>query len=63
VLGWEGGRLATLPGGCRVGIRLAADARASAEMRAALAGQKELLSNDSKLKVISPKIAEILIGY
>ncbi len=63
VLGWEGGRFARLAGGCRIGIRLAADTAASAEMRAVVTGQQEFHSSDSKLKAINPKIAEILVGY
>ena len=60
VAGWEGGALSALPGGCKVGIRLAADSKAAA---GATAGDKELLSNDASLKAIKPAIAEILIGY
>ena len=30
VLGWEGGALTSLPGGCKVGVRLAADSKAAA---------------------------------
>ena len=29
VLGWEGGALTSLPGGCKVGVRLAADSKAA----------------------------------
>ena len=61
VLGWEGGALMSLPGGCKVGVRLTSDA--PAESREAVSGEKELLSNDAKLKAIKPKVAEILIGY
>ena len=60
VAGWEGGALTSLPGGCKVGIRLAADSKAAAS---ATAGDKELLSNDASLKAIKPAVAEILIGY
>jgi hypothetical protein len=60
VADWEGGALSALPGGCKVGIRLAADSKAAA---GATAGDKELLSNDASLKAIKPAVAEILIGY
>ena len=35
VLDWQGGALASLPGGCKVGIRLAADRKAAADALAA----------------------------
>jgi len=59
VTGWEGGQLASLPGGCRIGVKLAADAKAAA----GLTGDKELRSNDPALKAAKPAIAEILVGY
>jgi hypothetical protein len=63
VLGWEGGALTSLPGGCKVGIRLVADSKAPEDARGAVAGQKELLSNDANWRAIKPTVAEILIGY
>ena len=63
VLGWEGGALSTLPGGCKVGIRLIADQKASEEARNAVNGDGELLSNDASLRAVKPTVAEILIGY
>ena len=63
VTGWEGGGLASLPGGCKVGMRLVADSKASQEARSAVTGDKELLSNDPNVRAVKPTIAEILIGY
>jgi len=63
VVGWEGGALATLPGGCKIGIRLFADPKAPENARSAAAGDKELLSNDPKMLAVKPTIGEILIGY
>jgi hypothetical protein len=63
VTGWEGGALTSLPGGCKVGIRLTADSKAPPDARGALNGQKELLSNDANLRAVKPTVAEILIGY
>ena len=63
VLGWEGGALSSLPGGCKVGIRLAADGKASPDARSAVAGDKQLLSNDASVVAVKPSVAEILIGY
>jgi hypothetical protein len=54
VADWQGGALDKLPGGCKVGVQLTADAD--------LAG-KELLSNDAGLRAAKPKVSEILIGY
>jgi hypothetical protein len=65
VLGWEGGALSTLPGGCKVGLRLAADDKAADEARNAVGGEgdKELLSSDPNVRAVKPKVVEILIGY
>ena len=63
VLGWEGGALSTLPGGCKVGIRLLADSKASADARSAATGDKEFLSNDATVLALKPSVGEILIGY
>jgi len=63
VVGWEDGALSTLPGGCKVGIRLMADRKAPDEARKAAAGDKELLSNDAGVRALKPTIAEILVGY
>lgn len=63
VLGWEGGALSSLPGGCKVGLRLAADSKAPPDARSAVTGDKQLLSNDASLRAVKPAVAEILIGY
>jgi hypothetical protein len=56
VLDWQGGALAALPGGCKVGIRLAAE-------RGNIGGDRERLSNDAALKSVKANVAEILVGY
>jgi hypothetical protein len=61
-LDWQGGALAELPGGCKVGIRLAPDRKATPEALAAAAG-KEFLSNDAAMRAAKPVIAEIVLGY
>ena len=48
VAGWEGGALGSLPGGCKIGMRLAADPKAPQEARSAVAGDKEFLSSDAE---------------
>ena len=61
-LDWQGGALDKVPGGCRLGVRMAPDAKASAEAKAAAAGTT-LMSNDAVVRALNPKVAEILIGY
>jgi hypothetical protein len=63
VLGWEGGALSSLPGGCKVGLRLAADSKAPADARNAVTGDKQFLSNDASVRAVKPSVSEILIGY
>jgi hypothetical protein len=63
VTGWDGGALSSLPGGCKVGIRLTADSKASPDARSAVSGDKELSSNDPNVLAVKPSIVEILIGY
>jgi hypothetical protein len=63
VLGWEGGALAALPGGCKVGMRLVENGKSPEDARNAVAGDKELLSNDASVRAVNPTIGEILIGY
>jgi hypothetical protein len=59
---WQGGALENLPGGCRLGIRLVADAKATEAARNDALG-KEFISSDAKLRAVRPIIAEIIIGY
>jgi hypothetical protein len=63
VLGWEDGALSKLPGGCKIGLRFAADGKAPADARSAVTGDKQFLSNDAALRAVKPSVAEILIGY
>src|SRR4029079_18436639 len=63
VAGWEGGALSTLPGGCKMGMRLVADPKGPKEARAPVTGDKEILSNDPAVRGLKPTVVEILIGY
>jgi hypothetical protein len=63
VAGWEGGALGSLPGGCKVGMRLAVDSKAPPEARTAVTGDKEVLSSDPGVRALKPTVVEILIGY
>lgn len=57
VVDWAGGALASLPGGCKLGVRLAAADASGA------AGDRELMSNDASLKASKATVSELLIGY
>jgi hypothetical protein len=63
IAGWEGGALGALPGGCKVGGRLTIDSKTPADVRTAIEGDKELLSNDASLKAVKLTVGELLIGY
>ena len=62
VLDWQGGALASLPGGCQVGIKLKPDSKATPDALKAAAG-KELLSSDPTVRAVKPVIGEIIFGY
>ena len=63
VAGWDGGALSTLPGGCKMGMRLHVNTKAPEEARKAVTGDKELSSNDAGVKAVKPTVIEILVGY
>ena len=63
VAGWEGGALGSLPGGCKMSMRFAADLKVPKEARAAATGDKEILSSDASVRALKPTVVEILIGY
>jgi hypothetical protein len=60
---WDGGALASLPGGCKSGVNLRADPKVPAETVAALAADKEYSSEDPEMRAVKPAVSEILIGY
>ena len=60
---WNGGALATLPGGCELGLSLRAGANApQSAIRAIPAGQV-YSSADAALRAATPTVSEILVGY
>jgi hypothetical protein len=61
VIDWQEGALASLPGGCTVGVRVIPDPKAADEAKA-VAG-KQLMSSDPVVRAAKPKIAEIILGY
>jgi hypothetical protein len=60
---WDGGALATLAGGCKSGVSLAADPKAPADAVSALSADKEYSSSDPAVRAVKPAVSEILIGY
>jgi hypothetical protein len=60
---WDGGALAAVAGGCRPGLSLRADPKASAEKIGALSADKEYSSSDPAIRAAKPTVSEILIGY
>jgi hypothetical protein len=60
---WDGGALATLAGGCKSGVSLRADPKASADALSALSADKEYSSSDPAVRAVKPTVSEILIGY
>jgi hypothetical protein len=60
---WDGGVLASLPGGCKSGLSLRADPKVPAETVAGLPADKEYSSTDPEIRAAKPSVTEILIGY
>jgi hypothetical protein len=60
---WDGGTLSKLPGDCKSGVSLQPDAKASADAVKELTADKEYSSSDPAMRVLKPKVTEILIGY
>jgi hypothetical protein len=60
---WDGGALASLPGGCKSGVSLRADPKVPADTVTALAADKEFSSADPEMRAVNPAVSEILIGY
>jgi hypothetical protein len=63
VADWEGGALASVPGGCKLGLRFAMDQRAPEDAREKMATAQELQSNDSGVRATRASVTEILLGY
>jgi hypothetical protein len=58
---WQGGALESIAGGCKVGVSMRADPKASAD--AVGEAGSELASTDAAVKAIKPAVAEIIVGY
>jgi hypothetical protein len=60
VASWDDGALAKLPGNCKAGVNMHAEAKGDA---AELPDKAEYNSDDPALRALKPTVAEILIGY
>jgi hypothetical protein len=60
---WDGGALGSLAGGCRSGVNLRADPKASAKIVGALSPTKEYASSNPQMRAAKPTVSEVLIGY
>lgn len=60
---WDGGALSDLPGGCKSGMSLKADPKASADAIGAITADKEYSSSDPDLRAVKPTVSEVLVGY
>jgi hypothetical protein len=63
VTDWDGGALTAVPGGCKAGVTLRAEAKTPAEVLATLSADREFASADGVLRAARPAVTEILIGY
>jgi hypothetical protein len=59
---WNGGEVAAVPGGCKVGISLR-PRMASASALGALPATREFISSDAALRAVDPTVSEILVAY
>jgi hypothetical protein len=60
---WDGGELATIPGGCKSGVSLQPDPKAAPDAVSALSADNEYTSDDPAIRAVKPTVSEILIGY
>jgi hypothetical protein len=60
---WDDGALAALAGGCKSGVSLSADPKASPDEVSAMSADKEYSSSDPAIRAVKPTVSEILIGY
>jgi hypothetical protein len=60
---WNGGQLATLAGGCKVGISLRADSKTAGSTLGSLPADRSFTSSDAALRAANPTVSEILVAY
>ena len=60
---WNGGQLAAIPGGCKIGLSSARRPKASASALAGAPADRAFSSGDSALRAVNPTVSEILVAY
>ncbi len=60
---WDGGALATLPGGCKSGVSLRARSESAPDAVSALTAGQDYSSADPEIRAVKPTVSEMLIGY
>jgi hypothetical protein len=63
VTDWQEGKLETLPGGCRLGVRFDADRQSPAAARDKVMGDKDFASTDPNIRASRPRVYEIFLSY
>lgn len=63
VTDWQGGRLASIPGPCRVGIQFAIPATASDSAQAKASGPRVFSSTDPAIRALNPTVGQFWINY
>ncbi|OYX11651.1 MAG: hypothetical protein B7Z15_11395 [Rhizobiales bacterium 32-66-8] len=63
VMDWQGGRLSSIPGPCRVGVQLAVSALASDAAQAKASGPKVFASSDPAIRALNPTVGLFWVRY
>jgi hypothetical protein len=60
---WNGGQLATIAGGCKIGVSLRAAMSVPSSAVGGLPADREFTSADVALRAVNPTVSEILVAY
>ena len=60
---WNGGALGLLTDGCRIGVQLKPDPKATSAAVDAVPPDKEFASNDPAIRAAKPVVGEIIVAY
>jgi hypothetical protein len=60
---WNGGALALLTDGCKVGVQFKADPKVAAAVLDAAGSDKEFVSSDPTIRAAKPFVGEIIVAY
>lgn len=63
VADWQGGRLANIGGGCRLGVQLALPATINAAAQGRISGPRRLSSTDAAVRGANPTVGVFWINY